>query len=540
MLKASFQLLQFHGVYVVPAGRNQLRASFQPFDIFSQELALRYRPALQLTAHFSSPYNHSQCSPAPSYYVPRLRKLLAGHLPLDTPPKFSLVIRINCRHSADSKLFARWIMARCSKAPVFIDAFAGCGGLSLGLMQAGLDGLFAIEKDEAAFLTLCKNLVESNMAGQFSWPTWLPKKHITIEQLIEKHRSDLLGLRSKIDVLAGGPPCQGFSSAGRRKADDPRNQLFQSYVELVRLLEPKIVLMENVRGFTMSFGADASVNNYAVELSELLSDRYVVHERLIDLSAFGVPQQRTRYFLIALSPELGALDPFDIIANRLPSYLRDQGLQTPVSAWSAISDLEKGRGGTKASTDTKGFLEIVPSNRRTAYQKLMGVGAKLVSDLRLARHRPEIEKRFGDIIEICHAEGRLNTSVGADIRHRYGLKKQALRVLDPDMPSPTITSMPDDLLHYAEPRTLTVRENARLQSFPDWFKFEGKYTTGGERRRHEVPRFTQVANAVPPLAARAIGEALAEITANAKSERPLPAQLRSRSEGPVQKLELVS
>lgn len=431
-------------------------------------------------------------------------------------------------------------MARRNQAPVFIDAFAGCGGLSLGLMQAGLNGLFAIEKDEFAFLTLYKNLVERKEAGKFSWPRWLPKKHIAIEQFIKNHRGDLLGLRGKIDVLAGGPPCQGFSSAGRRKADDPRNRLFKSYVELVRLLEPKIVLMENVRGFTMSFGEDASVSNYAVELRELLSDRYVIYERLIDLSAFGVPQQRTRYFLIALSPELGDLDPFDIIKDRVPNFLRRQGLQAPVSAWSAISDLERERGGTEASKDTKGFLEIVPSNRRTAYQKLMGVGAKLVSDLRLARHRPEIEKRFGDIIEICHAEGRLNTSVGAHIRHRYGLKKQALRVLDPDMPSPTITSMPDDLLHYTEPRTLTVRENARLQSFPDWFKFEGKYTTGGDRRRHEVPRFTQVANAVPPLAARAIGEALAEIIATAKLGRPLPAQLRERSEGPVQKLKLAS
>jgi DNA (cytosine-5)-methyltransferase 1 len=84
----------------------------------------------------------------------------------------------------------------------------------------------------------------------------------------------------------------------------------------------------------------------------------------------------------------------------------------------------------------------------------------------------------------------------------------ATRVLDPRKPAPTITSMPDDLLHYSEPRTLTVRENARLQSFPDWFAFRGKYTTGGERRAREVPRFTQVANAVPPLVAEIWGEVL--------------------------------
>jgi DNA (cytosine-5)-methyltransferase 1 len=436
--------------------------------------------------------------------------------------------------------YRRGAMGRRKQASVFIDAFAGCGGLSLGLMQAGLDGLFAVEKDESAFLTLRRNLVCRKTGTTFSWPKWLPKQHIAIEQLINDHRDDILRLRGKVDILAGGPPCQGFSSAGRRQADDPRNRLFKSYVELVRLLEPKIVLMENVRGFAMSFGEGASVDNYAVELRALLSDRYVVHERLIDLSAFGVPQKRTRYFLIAMDPELGNVDPFEVIKDRMSGFLRSQGLQATVSAWSAISDLEKERGGTRPSKDTKGFLEIVPSPRRTAYQKLMGAGAKRLGDLRLARHSPEIERRFGEIIETCHAQGRLNTSVGAAIRNRYGLKKQALRVLDPDKPSPTITSMPDDLLHYAEPRTLTVRENARLQSFPDWFKFAGKYTTGGNRRRHEVPRFTQVANAVPPLAARAIGEALAEIIATVKAAAIHPAPLHGRGEGPVQELELVT
>jgi DNA (cytosine-5)-methyltransferase 1 len=105
----------------------------------------------------------------------------------------------------------------------------------------------------------------------------------------------------------------------------------------------------------------------------------------------------------------------------------------------------------------------------------------------------------------------LNTTISSDLRARFGLKKKALRVLDPDRPSPTITSMPDDLIHYSEPRTLTVRENARLQSFPDWFSFKGKYTTGGDLRAREVPRFTQVANAVPPLVARAIGEMMIDL-----------------------------
>ena len=91
------------------------------------------------------------------------------------------------------------------------------------------------------------------------------------------------------------------------------------------------------------------------------------------------------------------------------------------------------------------------------------------------------------------------------------MRKKVTRVLDPADIAPTITSLPDDLLHYSEPRILTVRENARLQSFPDWFQFKGKYTTGGSRRRNEVPRFTQVANAVPPLLAEQLGLVLARI-----------------------------
>ncbi len=295
--------------------------------------------------------------------------------------------------------------------------------------------------------------------------------------------------------------------------------------------------MENVRGFTMNFGNDDEVNNYARKLRLLLSERYSVHERLMDLSRFGVPQQRTRYLLIALHPDFVGLDPFQIIDDRLSGFLRRLNLQVPVSSWAAISDLEIGRGGTRASEETPGFLEIEPSAKCTSFQKLMGTGASKAADLKLARHAPDIRKRFGEIIEICHAEGRLNTTISAETRHRYGLKKQALRVLDPDRPAPTITSMPDDLLHYAEARTLTVRENARLQSFPDWFVFRGKYTTGGERRRREVPRFTQVANAVPPLVAQAIGEAIVAMAAAVATPKIPLRRLRQR---PVKVPELLA
>jgi DNA (cytosine-5)-methyltransferase 1 len=408
-------------------------------------------------------------------------------------------------------------MMRLKSPLVFVDAFAGCGGLSLGLMQAGMKGLFAVERDPFAFASLETNLLADGKPHRFAWPTWLPREPLAIQDLISRHQAELLKLRGKIDVLAGGPPCQGFSTAGRRRPDDPRNQLFRSYLQLVETLEPKIVLMENVRGFTMSFGVDEGVDNYAHQLRGLLEARYSVHERLINVSAFGVPQNRTRYFLIALHDDFGPADPFQVAAAQLPSFLRRLSLQAPVSSWSAIGDLEAANG-TRPSRDSKGFEEIVPGARKTSYQKLMGEGCVETTDLRMARHTPIVAQRFGEIIEACQASGRLNTTISQELRERYGLKKHALRVLDPDRPAPTITSMPDDLLHYSEARTLTVRENARIQSFPDWFEFRGKYTTGGERRRVEVPRFTQVANAVPPLAARAIGETLVALAAQATAK----------------------
>lgn len=397
------------------------------------------------------------------------------------------------------------------KKVVFVDAFAGCGGLSLGLFQAGLIGRFAIEHDKFAFETLKANLLAPKGRHRFSWPRWLPKAPLAIGTVLKDHKANLKKLRGKVDVLVGGPPCQGFSSAGRREHDDPRNKLFQSYLEIVYLLKPKAVLIENVRGFTMDFDANSGIKNYADKLRRMLSAEYEVYEELLDLSDFGVPQARTRYFLLALQPGLCDRNPFEILRERLPSYLRSLGLITPVSSKAAISDLEIGRCGKQASKETPGFDEIKYEKPLTRFQKLMRGNGKKPTDLRLARHSTEITSRFAEIIEISHAEGRLNTTISEDIRARYGLRKRALRVLDPDRPSPTVTSMPDDLLHYGEPRTLTVRENARLQAFPDWFSFKGKYTTGGHLRKKEVPRFTQVANAVPPLVARAIGELLQEL-----------------------------
>lgn len=400
----------------------------------------------------------------------------------------------------------------------FIDVFAGCGGLSLGLMQAGWQGLFAIEQDVNAFETFYHNLVSENARYQFNWPDWLLKTQHSIYDILENYRTNLAALEGAVDMIVGGPPCQGFSSAGRRDPNDPRNRLVEAYLEFVALIKPKIVLIENVKGITHDF-TDASVTNgkinYSKQIIDSLSDSYFVSSRMVDTSAFGVPQTRHRFFIIAIKKELTPFfneNPFDAIEQFRFSFLRLKGIHSvPVSSKSAISDLEIARNGKHPSRDSVGFEEIAYIGPLTSYQRLMHCEfGPLIPDTRLARHKSEIAKRFKKIIELCHADGRLNVTLSAELKASFGLRKCAIRVLDPDNPSPTITSMPDDLIHYSEPRTLTVRENARLQSFPDWFAFKGKYTTGGDRRKREVPRFTQVANAVPPLVAEAIGHVLAK------------------------------
>ena len=334
---------------------------------------------------------------------------------------------------------------------VFADAFAGCGGLSLGLLQAGLKGRFAIEHDKFAFATLRANLLSKGSKFKFVWPRWLPKEPIAIGTLLEDYKAQLQSLEGTIDLLVGGPPCQGFSSAGRRKHDDPRNKLFASYLRIVDTLRPKAVLIENVRGFSVDFDVNASVTNYSTKLREKLSARYEVFEKLLDLSQFGVPQLRTRYFLLALRPGLCPGNPFDLLVDRLPTFLRSMRLKVPVASWAAISDLEVSLGGKQPSSETPGFDEIRYTKPLTHFQRLMGAGEAAPTDLRLARHSDELTERFQEIIELSHAEGRLNTTISEHVRARYGLRKRALRVLDPTVRLPLLRAYPTIFFTIANP-----------------------------------------------------------------------------------------
>jgi DNA (cytosine-5)-methyltransferase 1 len=129
-------------------------------------------------------------------------------------------------------------------SPTFIDVFAGAGGFSLGLLQSGWKGLFAIEKSPMAFETLKHNLIDSQQEPRFTWPSWLPAEATDIENFLTTYNSQLADLKG-LPLLAGAPPCQGFSSAGRRKIGDERNRLFEQYINLVKLLQPKILLVDS-------------------------------------------------------------------------------------------------------------------------------------------------------------------------------------------------------------------------------------------------------------------------------------------------------
>lgn len=408
----------------------------------------------------------------------------------------------------------------------FIDLFSGCGGLSLGLSLAGLEGLFAIEKDSMAFETFSENFLGERKVPikKFDWPSWLEKKAWGIDDLLGEHQKRLLGLRGKVSILAGGPPCQGFSFSGKRQEQDPRNLLFQKYVEVVDAVRPSALVLENVPGMKVPY-ADKKSGDARKHASESYYDKlkksleaigYEVDFEIIDASRFGVPQKRSRLIVLGLNKKVsaklegGIQRVFQLLDEQRIEQLSQMRLPEVVTASDAISDLRTDQTILKPCTDPyspKRFEEAIYLGPDTAYQKLMNKHCRndAMDSMRLARHGQEVRDRFKRILDEC-TPGVL---MSKDDRSRFGLKKHRIYVMSGDLPAPTITTLPDDVLHYAEPRILTVRESARIQSFPDWFRFRGKFTTGGSMRAKECPRYTQVGNAVPPYLARAIGLALA-------------------------------
>lgn len=393
-----------------------------------------------------------------------------------------------------------------------IDLFAGCGGLSLGLYQAGWHGVFAIEKNPCAFETLKYNLIDGK--NHFDWPEWLPKAPLDILEVNKLYKKQLKGLRGTIDLVAGGPPCQGFSMAGKRVKDDIRNQLVFAYIDFIEMVRPKLILFENVKGFTYAFGKNDDPD--AVPYSSIVVERlnkmgYDVSAQVIDFSDYGVPQRRKRFILVGVLKSVNkkAGDFVEKLKENRDSFLSDRGLSKDTTIMDAISDLLMANG-TVPTPDRKNFLSGVYGEETSHYQKYMrhGVEGQIPQSHSFAHHGEDKLACYRRLLSEFPVKGK---RIDGKAREAWGIKQRGLFILDGESVAPTITNMPDDYLHYQEPRILTVRECARIQSFPDWYEFKSKYTTGGDMRKKEVPRYSQVGNAIPPLFAQQAGLVLKKL-----------------------------
>ena len=355
--------------------------------------------------------------------------------------------------------------------PKVIDLFCGAGGLALGLREAGFDIVASVEQDPVACRTYRRNfgdhLIEQDI------------HNLSVSELLK-----FAGLREgECALLAGGPPCQGFSVQRRGPDDDPRNDLVLQYLRFVEGVMPKFFLMENVSGL-MSKRGTPFLEKILARVSQL---GYKTHLKKIEAAEFGVPQMRKRVILIgerSLAEECTFTfpeGPFDATQYRT---VRDAIANLP-------SPPLDGRSHPDFANHAR-EIRISPVNLERLQHIPPGGGREHLPDhLQLACHKNNPGHRHMDVY------GRLAW----------------------DTPSGTITARFDSFTrgkfaHPVEHRSITLREGARLQTFPDSFVFDGN--------RGEIAK--QIGNAVPPLLARALGESIIRaLRIHDKKDRVKPA-----------------
>ena len=400
----------------------------------------------------------------------------------------------------------------------FIDLFAGYGGLSLGLEQAGFYPVYVNELNKDALETYLIN-------RETEYPHLRDQKFYSndIKECInEKFFKQLkINLRkefgtSKVDLVCGGPPCQGFSGIGIRRSYSvdkeqlPSNHLYQDMSYFIHKMQPKIFLFENVEGLLSSKwnkeGVRGEIFKDVLKTFQSLKG-YDVKYKLVHAKDYGVPQNRPRVLIVGIKSTIvkNHSDDMDAVSGGfLPDIIGDYPNLKEI--FSDIIDKGFEYGG-----ETKTY----PSNPKTSWQvdlrtmpsgKLLSKGDPM-TEHEYSNHNQRTRAKFQSMIN--------NKGVIAD---EFKTKKFAQRLLPREWgnkgPTITITSLPDDFVHYEQARTPTVRECARMQTFPDWYKFAGKRTTGGIRRAgnprqnifdREVPKYTQIGNAVPVKLAKEIG-----------------------------------
>ena len=378
--------------------------------------------------------------------------------------------------------------------PKALDLFAGCGGLSLGLTRAGFDVIAANEIDQ-----------------------WAADTHRHNNPNVELIQSDIRDIKSEylkkrffgqIDLVAGGPPCQGFSVSGKRQYGHVKEQntLVAEYMRVVAAIRPKVALLENVGGFRT--GLIKPGNPVMAYLSEAFAELgYEVSTKLLQAADFGVPSLRSRLFVVASRigmPE----NPFPT-----PTHSGDStgALLRHVFLWDAIGDLPalNAREGNEGPAEytAKPFSEFQRIQRRSSAGVWNHVAMK---------HTPRLVERFSQLPQGGRGYdiGRVGKQSSSEQVTTYKTNNQRLVS---EAPSLCITAnFQSTYVHPFQPRNLTAREAARLMSYPDSYVFLGKRTqmsSGflkqyGRENEDYLSQYNQIGNSVPPLLGEAIGRTL--------------------------------
>ena len=408
-----------------------------------------------------------------------------------------------------------------------MDLFAGCGGLSLGLEQSGFLPVYVNELNNDALDTyLCNRVDENPKLEKFKSNNIYDLKIKNIPNLIKDIRKEYKILDSSypIDLVVGGPPCQGFSNIGHRrsynvnKKDLIGNHLYKYMAEIIKKVKPKMFIFENVQGLK---SAKWTNNGKKGEIwddvkSTFLNQTggYITSDFHINSYDYGVPQNRPRLFIIGIKEELAK-------ENNLALFPEPTNINPP-DLKEILDDLVDKNYKEILSTKKypkKALNEYQKKFRSDKYSGFIFDKGQIVTDHEYSKHKESVEQRFIMMIEKnknmkdLPIEMKINKFSQKLLPESWGGKK----------PNITVTSLPDDYVHYSQPRTLSVREWARLQTFPDWYSFKGKRTTGGLRRagnpieknfERELPKYTQIGNAVPVELAKNIGNHLKKIIKN--------------------------